>query len=407
MKTRQTQQLSRSSAQWILGILLSCLLPGVQATVSLPSVIPGGPTSSFDPQLLRSEFVSWAITPENQGNIQLLDAWKNYPPLTDAGEVVVAVIDTGIDPAHPFIKDNLYLPGKNVTSSNYGLDFSKNFTSKNAPMDTHGHGTHVSAIIKSVYPGVKLLVLKYYNPTATGQDNLKSTIAALNYAVSQKVDIINYSGGGPEPSTEELQILKRAEEQGILVVAAAGNEEADIDVRQNAYYPASYGLSNIITVAAHDQQLRLLPTSNYGKKSVDIIAPGVRINSALPFGRSGTLTGTSQATAFVSGVAALIKSQARNLTPVQIKTLINQSAIKEVNMYEKAKSQGRLNAAGALALAIGLSTNKNIPNTTITAPTPAPRKPANRQQQKVQKVPKVVIFSAAPLIISAQTLVDH
>ncbi len=395
----------------LLGLLGSFQVP---ATLSFPTVAPSNvgitnvvkpvsstPTPVFDFQILSSEFVSWAVDPTNQGNIHLLEAWKNYPGQIKK-DVIVAVVDTGIDPTHPFLKDNLYLPDKIVTSSNFGVDFSKNFITKSAPMDTNGHGSHVSAIIKSVYPHVKLLVLKYYNSQASGQDNLKSTIEALNYAVSQNVDIINYSGGGPEPSREELQILKRAEEKGILVVAAAGNEEADIDNRQNAYYPASYGLENIITVAAHDQQLRLLPTSNYGKKSVDIVAPGVRINSALPFShRSGNLTGTSQATAFVTGVAALIKSQVPELTPGQVKNIINQSAIKEVVMYEKAKSHGRLNAAGALELAISLANAHTNQKTTtsappVVAPTPVPpRKPANRQQ-KVNNVPKVVIFTGTP-----------
>ena len=247
---------------------------------------------------LNSTYASWGIDPTNStSGINLKPAWENF---VKNREVIVAVIDTGIDPNHPFLKNNIYVPNGVASSVNYGLDFSKNKANLSQPFDTLGHGTHVSGIIKSVHPEVKILTLKYYNPQASGQDNLNSTIEALRYAVEANVDIINYSGGGPEPSLEELRILKLAEKKGILVVAAAGNEESNIDQKSNAYYPASYGLSNIITVTAHDQNIQTLASSNYGKKSVDISAPGHRIKSSLPNSRAGFLTGTSQATAFVS-----------------------------------------------------------------------------------------------------------
>merc|ERR1711916_263879 len=97
-------------------------------------------------------------------------------------EVVVAVIDTGIDPTHPFLKDNLYTLSGKASTNNYGVDFSKGKKDAKQPIDTHGHGTHVSGIIKSVYPDVKILSLKYYNKLASGKENLDSTIQALRYA---------------------------------------------------------------------------------------------------------------------------------------------------------------------------------------------------------------------------------
>ena len=195
------------------------------------------------------------------------------------------------------------------------------------------------------------MTLKYYNPQASGQDNLNSTIEALRYAVDRNVDIINYSGGGPEPALEELRILKLAEKKGILVVAAAGKRGDDIDEKANAYYPASYGLRNIITVTAHDRNLRTLSSSNYGMKSVDISAPGHRIRSALPNGRSGYLTGTSQATAFVSGAAALLKSQFPELSMNHIKSIILRSVKKEITMLRKCTTGGRLDTSRAQELA--------------------------------------------------------
>lgn len=303
----------------------------------------------FNLAILESQFASWGVQPSNtRSSINLLEAWQTFEKKK---EIIVAVIDTGIDPKHPFLKRNLHTISGDSSVKNYGKDFSKGAKDLNQPFDDHGHGTHVSGIIKSVHPDVKILALKYYNRNASGQDNLNSTIEALRYAVENNVDIINYSGGGPEPALEELKILKEAERKGILIVAAAGNEESNIDVKANAYYPASYGLKNIITVTAHNKSLQMLRSSNWGKKSVDISAPGYNIKSALPGLRAGTLTGTSQATAFVSGSAALIMSQYPELSVEEVKEIIKQSAKKEVTLTAKCSSGGRLDAGKAQVFA--------------------------------------------------------
>lgn len=307
--------------------------------------------SYFDVKDLSSNYVSWGINPENPASINLLEAWKNFKKKK---EIVVAVVDTGIDPEHPFLERNIFVEGGKVDTNNFGVDFSKDKKSRGAPIDQHGHGTHVAGIIKSIDPDVKILALKYYNPTASGQDNLNSTVEALRYAVDNNVDVINYSGGGPEAAFEELKILKEAERKGILVVAAAGNEESNIDDKRKAYYPASYGLKNIISVTAHDEDLKILSSSNYGRTSVDIFAPGYRIKSSLQNGRAGYLTGTSQATAFVTGVAALIKSQFPQIPNEKIKEIIKASARKETTMEGKCATGGRLDAGSALMMAAQL-----------------------------------------------------
>ncbi len=303
--------------------------------------------AEYDVAKLDSQFVSWGVNgQEKRASINLVDAWKKFKKKS---EVVVAVVDTGIDPSHPFLKDNLYVIDGIASERNYGIDFSRGRENKFRPMDQHGHGTHVSGIIKSIFPEVKILPLKYYNPNASGADNLQSNIEALQYAVDNNVDIINYSGGGPAPSREELKILQEAERKGILVVAAAGNEEANID-RQSKYFPASYGLSNVIAVTAYNQDLMVSSPFSYGEKTVDVAAPGYRIKSALPHSRAGYLTGTSQATAFVSGVAALIKSQNPELSAVQIKDLIKRSAKQEISLMGKCSS-GKLDAGRAIEMA--------------------------------------------------------
>jgi subtilisin family serine protease len=303
--------------------------------------------SYFDPKDLTSTYASWGINPDNAASINLLEAWKKYKKKKD---IVVAVVDTGIDPTHPFLEKNIFVENGKVDENNFGMDFSKDKRGKGTPMDQHGHGSHVSGIIRSIYPDVKILALKYFNPTASGIDNLNSTVEALKYAVDNNVDVINYSGGGPEAAAEELRVLKEAERKGILVVAAAGNEESNIDDKKKAYFPASYGLKNIITVTAYDEDLKILSSSNYGRQSVDIFAPGYRIKSSYQ-GRAGFLTGTSQATAFVSGVAALIKSEYPGLSTEKIKEIIKASAKKELSMEGKCATGGRLDAAAALTLA--------------------------------------------------------
>src|SRR5262245_35731319 len=86
-------------------------------------------------------------------------------------DIVVAVIDTGIDFKHPLLAGNIWVPNGKANENFYGKDFSKSTLTANAPVDAHGHGTHIAGIIKSVYSDVKILALKYYNPTASGEEN--------------------------------------------------------------------------------------------------------------------------------------------------------------------------------------------------------------------------------------------
>lgn len=297
---------------------------------------------------LHSRFASWGIDPNyKKSSINLFESWKQFKKQKD---VVVAVVDTGIQFNHPFLKDNIFTDSKNISATNYGVDFSEK-AQTTTPIDTHGHGTHVAGIVKSIFPEVKLMALKYYNAQASGQANLNSTIKALKYAVDQNVDIINYSGGGPEPSAAEEAVLKEAERKGILIIAAAGNEKSNIDQKKNAYYPASYGLSNIITVGAHDEFNKIIASSNWGSKSVDIAAPGFRIKSAIPGSGAGVMTGTSQATAFVSGVAALIKANYPKLNYQQVRNIIISSSRKISTLKDKVLGGGKLDAARALDIA--------------------------------------------------------
>lgn len=305
---------------------------------------------AYPKSYLTTKYTSWGINPNyKKSSINLLRSWKLFKKKR---AVTVAVVDTGIQFDHPFLKNNVYTTKGRASAKNYGVDFSKSAKLvPSMPKDTNGHGTHVSGIIKSIFPEVKILALKYYNPTASGTDNLKATIKALKYAVDNNVDIINYSGGGPKPSKAEREILLEAERKGILVIAAAGNEKSNIDYKTKHYYPASYGFSNIITVGAHDEFNQIIASSNYGTKSVEIAAPGYRIKSAFIRNSTSIMTGTSQATAFVTGVTALIKSNFPKLNYQQVKNIILTSSLKVPALKSKILGGGKLDAARALEVA--------------------------------------------------------
>ncbi len=318
---------------------------------------------------------NWGL--ENKaGNIT--KAWS----LTEGSRnIVVAVIDTGIDANHPDLKANLWKApaqgGRPSSGTVYGWDF---VTKTANPSDFHGHGTHIAGIIgaianpKSGTAGVsqqvQIMPVRYYSESAPGSVNLANTIKALHYAIDNGARIINYSGGGPEYSEEEFQAMKLAEQKGILIVAAAGNDHHNSDIEEFRYYPAAYqlkGLKNIITVASIDAQDKLLPSSNYGLKSVDVAAPGEGILSTIPGGKHAKMTGTSQATAFVSGLAALILSKTPSLSPVQVKELIIKNSTQVSHLHGKIASGGKIDAYRAL-VAMSPSTPAAPSKAVVTVP---------------------------------------
>lgn len=292
------------------------------------------------------------VNSKPNSHIDAPDAWTLSK---GNSSVVVAIIDTGIDANHLDLKNNLWHDPDNKDV--YGWNFVNDTPN---PSDDHGHGTHVAGIIgaindpangiSGVSPRVSIMAVKFYSDSNPGSINLANTIKAVNYAIDYHANIINYSGGGPEFSEEEYLAMKRAEDNGILVVAAAGNDHKDADLSENYYYPSSYHFSNIITVASTDINNKLLPSSNWGNIHVDVTAPGENIYSSLPGNRYGYMTGTSQATAFVTGIAALLLAKDPSLTPIQIKSLILGSVDRFPQLKNKTVSSGRVNAYSALLL---------------------------------------------------------
>ncbi len=296
-------------------------------------------------------------------------AWSVVKDKCATSGVTVAVVDTGVDSAHPDLKNSLWinekekngLPGVDDDNNGFiddvnGWDF---VTRSGKIVDNNNHGTHIAGIIgahaatangySGICPGVHVMSLRYYDKNASGVQNLKNTVRALEYAVSNGADIINYSGGGAEFSRAEMMALKKAEQKGILVVAAAGNERSNADV--NLYFPAAYSLTNILSITAINVEGEVLPSSNWGVQKVQIAAPGNSILSTFPGGSYGTMTGTSQATAFVSGIAALMLSVNKDLSVADLKRRIVDTAIRHKQLVGKTQFGAAVNAYRAVLAA--------------------------------------------------------
>ncbi len=190
----------------------------------------------------------------------------------------VAVIDTGFDLDNP----------RHVKLCKDG---HKDFTNTNIK-DSHGHGTHIAGLIANNADNSDycLVILKYY----PAKNQLLSSLNSLKYAIFMKVDIINYSGGGTDKSELECKLIKQALDQGIKVVAAAGNERSDLALK--GYYPALCDERVVVVGTDHKR----LPAANYGAP-IKYLEDGLNVVSILPNNRTGTMSGTSQATAIRTG----------------------------------------------------------------------------------------------------------
>ncbi|MFX1380512.1 MAG: S8 family serine peptidase [Promethearchaeota archaeon] len=233
-------------------------------------------------------------------------------------DIVVAVVDTGIDYTHPDLSENYVSLGYDWVNDD------------NDPKDDHYHGTHCAGTIAAVInneigvtglANVSIFAEKAFN--AIGSGSHESTSSAIRHAVDMGADIISCSWGGTSYSELLYDAIKYAVENGVLVIAAAGNSDSD-----DLHYPAAY--PEVIAVSATDQNDDKATFSNFGDW-VDISAPGVDIMSTVPYYTRGTYymlaSGTSMATPHVSGFAALLKSAYPTKSAIEIEALIYDSAL--------------------------------------------------------------------------------
>ena len=253
------------------------------------------------------------------------------------------------------------------------------------------HGTHVCGIIGAergngkgidgVCDNVRIMMVRV---VPNGDEHDKDVALGIRYAVDNGARVINMSFGknlSPEKPWVDSAVMY-AESKGVLLVCAAGNDNADIDTTDHFPNPhfrhSTITATNWITVGASSDPLAepgfsslTASFSNYGKEEVDVFAPGTRIYSTVPGNKYENLQGTSMAAPVVTGVAALILEFYPNLTPQQVKYCIERSAVAPaakvkvpgsentlVNMSDICKSGGIVNAYEALKLASVISTGK-------------------------------------------------
>jgi len=361
------------------------LAPSAPATDNPEIATPPIQASGTDPMLGQA----WGIKMTGADV-----AWNKLPQGKD---IVVAVTDTGVDYNHSDLIANMWrnkgeIPGDGIDNDQngyvddvVGYDF---FANDNKPYDlalslfevllsggNPGHGTHVAGVVGAkmnngigvagVAPQVSIMALRFISEK--GQGDTASAVKAIDYAVQNGANIINASWGseGEEEGDHALrEALQRAADKGVIFVAAAGNGRAapgatsaagyDNDTDAKPSYPASYPHANIVSVAALTTEDALAPFSNFGKTTVDIGAPGVKILSTVPGSKFQdtiielgdtkiTWDGTSMASPFVAGGLAVAWSQNKTATWEQVRAMILQNIASSTHLTGKVVTGGRMN----------------------------------------------------------------
>ncbi len=301
----------------------------------------------------------------------------------------MGVIDSGIDYNHEDLNANMFQntpdcnangvddDGNGFVDDCYGID---TFNGDSDPMDDLGHGTHVAGTIGAVGNNgvgvvgvnwnVRLIACKFLGSLGFG--STEGAIACLEYFSMMKdrgVNIVatNNSWGGGPFSQALLDAIDAHRQRGILFIAAAGNDAANNDTSQ--FFPATYYLPNVISVAATTRTDARASFSNFGRRTVHLGAPGQDILSTTPFNTYFSASGTSMATPHVAGVAALLAAQDPLRDFRAIKNLIL-SGGDNLPALSQTVTQKRLNARGALTCSnsIVLSRLQPVPNTATTTP---------------------------------------
>lgn len=283
-------------------------------------------------------------------------------------DVVVAIIDSGMDVNHDLLKNNVWVntgeiandgidnEGNGYIDDINGWNFSNN---TNVVQDIYGHGTHVAGIVHQVAPNVSIMPLKFTDDKGIGSTG--NAAKAMSYIVMMKttynvnVVVVNASwGGGIGFSNMLYAEVNNLNNANIVLTVAAGNSGRNTDI--TPAYPSCFDVNNVISVGALSSynSTSLVGFSNYGKTTVDLASPGSIIYSTLPFNRYGYKSGTSMASPFVAGTVALMKSVNIDLTVSEIKANLLSSVNKSELLIEKTVSGGYLDTNNAVRLSAGL-----------------------------------------------------
>lgn len=311
-----------------------------------------------------------------------ISAEQAWDITTGSKDVIVAVIDTGVDYTHEDLKGNMWTneaefkgspgvddDGNGIIDDIYGASFVDAAKPTGNPLDDHGHGSHCSGTIGAIGDDGKGIVGVAWNVrimgvkflSASGSGSLDGALKSIDYATRMGAKILSNSWGGGGYSETLKQAIERSHAAGTLFVAAAGNESNNNDA--NPTYPATYDVPNVLSVAAVDNRGQIASFSNYGKTKVHVGAPGVNIYSSIIKGGYDSWSGTSMATPHVSGMAVLLASNEPNLSNVEMKQRIIATSKPVPGLRGKARG-GMVNAYAML---------------TNTTPPPDANDPANWQ----------------------------
>lgn len=316
-----------------------------------------------------------------------LEATLAWDTTQGSSQVVVAVIDTGIDYNHPDLNANMWrntaeIAGNSIDDDNNGVVddvYGVNaLAGTGNPMDDNEHGTHVAGTIAAVAnngvgvagvaPGVRLMACKFLDNEGYG--SISDAVTCLDYATRMGARIANASWGGGGESQAFTDALNRARAANLLLVCAAGNDGTDNDA--TPHFPSNYELDNVLAVGASTRAEAVSSFSNYGVASVDLFAPGSAILSTVPGNAYASFNGTSMAAPHVSGIAALVLSTnvSQPLLAVRSRVL---AGVEPIAAYAgRCATGGRANARLALAAPVpnvilaGVSPGALLPGASVT-----------------------------------------
>jgi thermitase len=272
---------------------------------------------------------------EDAWNLQQIQAPAAWDLLGDRQPVLLAVVDTGVDRTHSDLAGNIWtnpgeIPGNGLdddgngyVDDTWGWDF---YNGDNDPDDDFMHGTAVSSLaagiqdgtgVAGVCPWCKVVSVKVLGSTGSG--TLDTVAQGVVYAADLGARVINLSLGAPAGSITLENAVDEAWSKGALVVAAAGNDGAEI-----LFYPAAY--AKAMAIAATNDQDRRACLSNYGQDFISVAAPGEAIETAIPNQGYGTYSGTSLAAPHVSGLAGLLFSHEPSLSHADARARIESTA---------------------------------------------------------------------------------
>jgi subtilisin family serine protease len=296
-----------------------------------------------------------------------IDAPEAWGTTTGSSSVVVAVVDSGVDWHHPDLAANIWTnPGESCPGcATDGVDNDGNgyvddvrgwdfVNDDNDPSDDNGHGTHVAGTIGAsgsngvgvtgVNWNVQIMPLKFI--AANGEGTADDAVRAILYATRMGAVVSNNSWGGEEFSQALEDSIADADAHGSLFVAAAGNSARNTDTTPD--YPSGFDVPNVLTIGATDQSDVRAWFSNYGRRSVDLAAPGTNIYSTWPGGSYRFLDGTSMAAPHATGVVALAKAAFPSASAIGLKTLLLRTVDPNSSFAGLSSTGGRLNARSAV-----------------------------------------------------------